>query len=304
MDGTLQDPAGDCPDFREATDVPARELRGRENGTVPFSATATTPLAADNPAIELASREYLGRWNRLISSTNWEKGRIISQWRGALIEAGAPAASYTDEAWSRQAGNVTPQHAGRLRRVFQRYSSARETFPGLYWSHFQAALDWDDAEMWLEGAVQNNWSIAQMQGERSRTLGALVEEQVEAAAVEMDEDAADVPFDGLLDDASSSANLADGDATVEDESAAYAGADGEAALHDSAEAAGSYDEPPAPRPFENLPELPADLREALDSFKLAIVHHRVARWQEVSQADVLATLDALRQLVLAPADAE
>ncbi len=145
---------------------------------------------AENPAIETASSEYLGRWNRLVSTTNWEKGRIVAEWREALIEAGAPAAAYTDEAWSRRVGSVTPQHTGRLRRVYQRFAAMREEYPGLYWSHFQAALDWDDAEMWLEGAVQNRWSISQMQGERSRTLGALVEEGVEATAVEVDEDAA------------------------------------------------------------------------------------------------------------------
>ena len=60
--------------------------------------TENSLAAADDSAIERASREYVGRWNRLISSTNWEKGRIISQWREALIEAGAPAAACTDEA--------------------------------------------------------------------------------------------------------------------------------------------------------------------------------------------------------------
>ena len=149
--------------------------------------------AAENPLIETASSEYLGRWNRLVSTTNWEKGRIVAEWREALIEAGARRPPTTDEAWSRRVGSVTPQHTGRLRRVYQRFASMRETYAGLYWSHFQAALDWDDAEMWLEGAVQNRWSIAQMQGERSRTLGALVEENVEATAVEVDEDAAGVP---------------------------------------------------------------------------------------------------------------
>ncbi len=260
--------------------------------------------AIDNPAIEEASREYLGRWNRLISSTNWEKGRIIHQWREALIEAGAAAASYTDEAWSRQAGNVTPQHTGRLRRVHQRFAAARETYAGLYWSHFQAALDWDDAEMWLEGAVQSGWSIAQMQGERSRTIGALVEEQVEAAGDEMDEDAFDAPAERVPQGAVPLAGDSGGEVSFVDETSVGAEAGGDAVGHDLADMAGSYDESTPPlRPFENLPELPADFREAFDSFKLAIVHHRIAKWQEVSQADVLATLDALRQLVLAPADA-
>ena len=71
------------------------------------------------------------------------------------------------------------------------------------------------------------------------------------------------------------------------------------------DAADSYagDEPPPIRPFENLPALPPDLRDAFDGFKLAIIHHRISNWQEVSREDVLATLEALRQLTLAPVDA-
>jgi hypothetical protein len=175
----------------------------------------------------------------------------------------------------------------------------REEYRGLYWSHFQAALDWDDAEMWLEGAVQNRWSISQMQGERSRTLGALVEESVEATAVEVDEDAA-APAD--LPPPASSASMAEVhdtaevDAFAEDNSEAA----GEIAAPDAIDSYSS-DEPLAVRPFENLPALPADLRDAFDGFKLAIIHHRISNWQEVSREDVLATLEALRQLVLAPA---
>ena len=126
---------------------------------------ADTTFAADtidDPAVESTSHPYLGRWNHLVSTTNWEKGRIICEWREALLAAGAAARSCTDEAWSRRVGNLTPQHCGRLRRVWQRFGKVRDQYPGLYWSHFQAALEWSDAEMWLEGAVQNGWSIARM----------------------------------------------------------------------------------------------------------------------------------------------
>jgi hypothetical protein len=257
---------------------------------------------ADDPAIEKASGEYLGRWNRLVSSTNWEKGRIISEWREALLAAGAPAASCTDDTWARHVGNVTPQHTGRLRRVYQRFAASREAYPGLFWSHFQAALDWDDAEMWLEGAVQNDWSIAVMQSERSRTLGALVEENVEAVGVEIDEDAVDAPFDLPSQNASAAASSVGEETPVADadESVDFAGPSDDMVHADASE---TYDEEPAAvRPFENLPELPADLRDAFDSFKLAIVHHRLAGWQEVGIEGVLVTLDALRQLALAPAE--
>ena len=135
----------------------------------PLDVEAAPPEA---PLVEEASAEYLGRWNRLISTTNWEKGCIISAWREALREAEASPASYSDEAWSRRVGNVTPQHVGRLRRVFGQFGSDHERYPGLYWSHFQAALDWGDAEMWLQGAVESGWSVAQMRNQRWEALGA------------------------------------------------------------------------------------------------------------------------------------
>jgi len=270
--------------------------------TMPTSAEDAYEMTmADDPAVETASNEYLGRWNRLVSTTNWEKGRIVAEWRESLIEAGAAPAACSDEAWSKRVGSVTPQHVGRLRRVYQRFAEMRDEYPGLYWSHFQAALDWEDAEMWLEGAVQNSWSIAQMQGERSRALGALVEESVEATAVEIDEDAAAVPADRPPANSASAV-----EATEKADADAYKADDSEGSREGvSFDLPESYagDEPAPFRPFENLPALPADLRDAFDGFKLAIIHHRISNWQEVSLQDVLATLEALRQLVLAPAEA-
>src|SRR5690242_18588727 len=96
------------------------------------------------------SQEFLGRWTRLVSTTNWEKGRIIHQWREALVVAEAPVELYSDEAWAARVNNVSGQHVGRLRRAFERFGSVYENYSGLFWSHFQAALEWDDAEMWLE----------------------------------------------------------------------------------------------------------------------------------------------------------
>src|SRR4051812_31545091 len=107
--------------------------------------------------IDQTSEQYLGQWKRLVSTTNWEKGQIIHEWREALRGSDAPAGEYSDESWSRRVGNVTPQHVGRLRRAYERFGAARGEYAGLFWSHFQAALDWEDAEMWLEGAVQSGW---------------------------------------------------------------------------------------------------------------------------------------------------
>ena len=138
-------------------------------------AIATLENAA--PAGEQLAAVYVGQWNRLVSTTNWEKGRIICQWREALMSAGSPVTEYSDEAWAQLVGGVTSQHVGRLRRVFQRFGEDFDQYPGLFWSHFQAALDWDDAPMWLEGAIQNDWSVSQMRGKRWETLGTPLAEQ-------------------------------------------------------------------------------------------------------------------------------
>ena len=64
------------------------------------------------------------------------------------------------------------------------------------------------------------------------------------------------------------------------------------------------DAPAAPllRPFESLPPLPADLNEAFELMKLAILAHKVCGWAEIARDDVLSVLESLKQLALAPAE--
>lgn len=256
-------------------------------------------LMESNPLVEEASAEYLGQWNRLISTTNWEKGRIICLWRERLLAAGVPAQSSTDEAWSRYVGGVSPQHVGRLRRVYQRFGQVAQSYAGLYWTHFLAALDWPDAEMWLEGASQGSWSVSVMRQQRWEATGAAVEQQPreeDVLAVEYDEDTAqeesparDVVFDTAQDvyDAQGEESLV---ALAEPE--------------DYDPTAAAVDEPAsaveAVRPFANLGPLPSDLAEAVEQMKLAIVQHKLTQWEQVSCQQVLDALEALKQLALAP----
>jgi len=249
--------------------------------------------------LEETSAQYLGEWTRLVSRTNWEKGRIIHEWREALQAAAAPPQECTDEAWARRVGGVSGQHVGRLRRVHERFADAAEQFPGLYWSHFQAALDWHDAEMWLEGAVQNAWSISQMRDQRWEALGAVESERPtdEVAAADFDED-----YTPPVESMSTITGAGDEVHAAHDFSAAAEeapfGTDDDVDGYDSndGDAAASVEV----RPFEHLPQLPDDLAEALESFKLAIVRHKLAGWSEVSSEDVLAALDGLKGLTLAP----
>lgn len=282
------------------------------------------PNRLDQPGevaeIATLERPFVARWHRLVSRTNWEKGRIIEEWRTALMNAGAPAAEYADERWGACVGGISAQHVGRLRRVFLRFGTAHENYQGLFWSHFQAALDWDDAEMWLEGAAQNDWSVAQMRRTRSETLGTVAslagpDESPEANSFDDDHgDYADSDYEGnsgqSFDLPRGESGNAPSDGGEED---AEARADFDA--DDDAEFNGSFREEGAAiyagdgdqetisfvQPFEDLGDLPPDFAEAFDAMKLAILRHKSEGWMQISLEDVIASLDALKQLARAPA---
>lgn len=261
----------------------------------------------ESPAgLDSASEPFIGQWKKLVSTTNWEKGRIICEWRGALEKAGALVTEYSDEAWAQRVGGVTGQHTGRLRRTYDRFGQVWTEYEGLYWSHFQVALDWEDAEMWLEGAVQNNWSISQMRDARWQAHGAPVDQQPREEDIyigQIDEDAYDLIESGStvaevrgFDSPSTKRELTADDEYEEEDSAAID------AENNSNHQSEIINQKSAVRPFENLADLPADLADAFEQFKLAILHHKLAGWQEISRADVLASLDALKQLATAPSE--
>lgn len=280
--------------------------------------SAPQSVNTDQAAWDATSDPFVGRWNHLVSDTNWEKGRIIYQWRAALIDAGVPPTEYSDEAWSRRVGGVTGQHVGRLRRVYQLFGQSYGEYPGLYWSHFQAALDWDDAEMWLEGAMQSRWSVSQMRHQRWEAMGALEEDkpqEQEVVSGELDED-----FEPAANESPEQVNTAsemnsqrDVEIGPKEEGPDFGETD-QTTSHDSqsdSEAAAYAEEPGEGtadgtadfvRPFADLKQLPEDLAEAFEAFKLAILNHKMNQWDEISRDDVLAGLEALKKLVVAPSE--
>ena len=250
--------------------------------------------------ISLTSEPFVGKWHHLVSTTNWEKGRIIWQWREVVIAAEGGAAAYSDEAWARRVGGITAQHVGRLRRVYERFGKTSGLYNGLYWSHFYAALDWDDAEMWLEGAVQNDWTVSRMRLHRSDTLA-----RAEGAVSQESEG-------GLAKDNNLNASLTNpaGDVSAEiitprtvevqpADTTAIVHVDSDSADHSSA-SADSVDltKAAASRIVTALASLPEDVMDAFEAFKLAILRHKADGWKEVSVDDVVQTLDALKELAL------
>jgi hypothetical protein len=256
--------------------------------------------------LHLVTEPYIGKWNRLISQTNWDKGRIISEWRLALIESGAEGAAFSDETWSKQVGAVTSQHVGRLRRVFDRFGTTCTSFPGLYWSHFLAGLDWDDAEMWLEGALRSNWSISEMRKMRWEASGGdpkHAPKDEELITSEVDDD-----FDPLTAQSEEEGDRERAD-RIEASGPLAEGPDfGEEDSDEPSDRSRNQDDPgfesdsvdaskQLVNPFSSLPTLPPDIADAMEQFKLGIVRHRANHWADVSQKDMLDVLDALKSFV-------
>ncbi|TWT96541.1 hypothetical protein Pla100_30240 [Neorhodopirellula pilleata] len=270
------------------------------------------PAGSDEELLEL-QQPFVGRWNTLVSTTNWEKGRIISQWREALIEAGAPATEYSDEAWASRVGGVTSPHVGRLRRVHDRFGEQAATYDSLYWSHFLAALDWDDAALWLQGAVEEKWSVSKMREQRWKANGELESERPNGSQiieVDLDEDTPDLgtaPAQGgtnTRDYDGDTAGVAAGPAyeppDFGDESELAALPEGNH-MNDAnqSDEGGIATEPPMSplQPFAGLPELPDDMADVIESLKLTVLRHKSAGFAEVKADTIRRYLEAVAMLI-------
>ncbi len=265
--------------------------------------TPAAPAAEElSPEALESSTPFVGQWNGLVSTTNWEKGRIIAEWREELEKSDAAVTEYSDEAWARLVGGVTSQHVGRLRRAHERFGSVREQYDGLYWSHFQAALDWEDAEMWLEGAITNGWSVSQMRAGRWEAVGGPGDSpESQVIETQIDEDAYNALTDpeGATEGEVQAATTGDSEATSES-SRESSDSDSDDAPFDTDDATETAEAQPRVQPFKDLAKLPDDVAEAFEQFKLVILSHKLTDWEQISQGEMLGALDSLKALAVAP----
>ncbi len=289
----------------------ATSLNDSSREDIPFEVNVATDSEASQAIVEQLihseqslrlAAPFVKKWNGLVSQTNWEKGSIIVEWRTNLVESGVSANAYSDEAWARSVDGVSPQHVGRLRRVYERFKDSYRSYEGLYWTHFMAALDWNDAELWLEGAVQSSWSVSQMRRTRWEAMGkdpASQPDESEIVTSEADEDFAalteseDVAETDreLHDRIGTTGPLAEGPDFGEGESSGSTTKDAEGYEDFESGSGDAIDDRTSP--FALLPQLPVDIAEAMEQFKIAIVRHRASQWQDVSPATVRQVLEAL-----------
>lgn len=267
------------------------------------------------PLIDEIASEFVGFWNMLVSKTNWEKGKVIHSWRTKLQEAGMPRRIYSDDALAQRIGNVSPQHVGRLRRVYERFGD-RKPLPNLYWSHYQAALDWEDADEWLSQASEEKTSVAQMRIARWEKTGAkLKHKPKEEDIVDAEKDEDVNPFndsDAALDPETA---ITPGRATVsidDDDDDEEKEKKSKKKKHKQTDELGEYGG--ETEPWENstevfgtpevldalakLDDLPEDLAEAFETLKIAILSHKMTGWEEVKPKLIAAYLSEFKRLLV------
>lgn len=248
-------------------------------------------------SIEAPSRPFIGSWQSLVSQTNWEKGKIIFEWRNKLQAEAVSPRLFSDPTWSRLVGEVSPQHVGRLRRTWEKFQTTYTTYENLYWSHFFAALEWDDAEMWLEGAVQNKWSVSQMRHQRWETMGQVKGQEPKT------EISVDVAEEGL---GAIAANPDNGETAYQNDGSPIQGP-----LREGPDFGDEPTNSAVAAPREELGDALADrvdleavladvsndIAKPFRELRAAIIEARDADWTSVKRIDVIALVNDLKMLL-------
>lgn len=119
--------------------------------------------------------QLIARAQDAVSNCRWVVGECAFQWTKRY------ARGRTDADFGGMIG-LSGDQVFQRRRVWEVFGLAKDEFPGLRWSHFYAALTWDDAPECLNWAAQNQSTVAEMKAWRRAQRG----EDLTTDADEMD----------------------------------------------------------------------------------------------------------------------
>lgn len=111
---------------------------------------------------------------RAISHCRWIVGECASKWTQRH------ARGRTDADFGTLVG-LSGDQIYQRRRVWETFSDVREQFTALKWSHFYAALNWDDAADCLQWAEETQSTVAEMKAWRRALRGEDLTSEPEAA---------------------------------------------------------------------------------------------------------------------------
>jgi len=116
------------------------------------------------PESELTEQELVERAQAAVSQCNWEVGLCAVNWTRRY------AKGRTDADFAALVG-LTADQIQQRRRVAEVFYETHTDYPALKWSHFYAALNWDDAAECLKWAQENQATVAEMKAWRRAMHG-------------------------------------------------------------------------------------------------------------------------------------
>ncbi|MEZ6056326.1 MAG: hypothetical protein R3C01_06435 [Planctomycetaceae bacterium] len=111
-----------------------------------------------------SEEQLIERAQRALSSCNWEIGECASKWTQRH------AKGRTDADFGSLIG-LSGDQVYQRRRVWEGFADVYENYAGLRWSHFYAALNWDDAAECLQWSSEMGATVAEMKAWRRAQHG-------------------------------------------------------------------------------------------------------------------------------------
>lgn len=124
----------------------------------------SAPVAAEVRQEVASEAALIRKAKQVLSSSSWQLGEIAAQWTAAYSRG------RTDEDFGTAVGSMTGDQVFQRRRVWERWGISdiyRKFGSVLSWSHFYAAMNWDDADACLELAYENQATVAEMKAWRT-----------------------------------------------------------------------------------------------------------------------------------------
>ena len=120
-------------------------------------------LSTDVPAID-SEETLLEQARGALSNCNWVVGECAARWTEKY------ARGRSDADFGSLIG-LSGDQVYQRRRVWESFHDVRDVYPGLKWSHFYVALNWDDAAECLQWSQDQQATIAEMRAWRRAIHG-------------------------------------------------------------------------------------------------------------------------------------
>ena len=127
-------------------------------------ASPTSQAQSAMPSLPSGERQLIELAELTNSNAAWMIGQVAAEWirRHAKGRTDADLASML---------GMSPDQVYQRRRVWETFADVRTAFPSLHWSHFFAALTWDDAANCLTWANDVGATVAEMRAWRRAQRG-------------------------------------------------------------------------------------------------------------------------------------